>query len=61
MSPGAVTAVLAIGLVALVLGLLTASGALKRGNSGRRATLSGMFFPITWVVWYVYDEHPYRR
>jgi len=23
--------------------------------------MAGLFFPITWIVWYVHDEHPYPR
>lgn len=23
--------------------------------------LAGVCFPVTWVLWYVRDEHPYER
>lgn len=25
------------------------------------AALAGILFPVTWIVWYLKDEHPYRR
>jgi hypothetical protein len=47
---------------AFVLGLMlvTASGARRRGVGTGLAALAGLGFPITWAVWYVRDEHPYR-
>jgi hypothetical protein len=50
--------VLGGGLLALMF--LTAQGASRRGLALLPALLAGLFFPVTWVVWYVRDEHPYR-
>ena len=58
---GAVVAVLALavlGLAALSLMVLTAIGSHRRGNGVRVAVLSGIFFPLAWVVWYARDELP---
>ena len=41
--------------------VLTAMGARSRGRTITVAAVAGLFFPITWVCWYVCDEHPYRR
>jgi hypothetical protein len=38
----------------LAVGSLTASGARHRGQ--RFAWLSGLFFPVSWVIWYLIDE-----
>jgi hypothetical protein len=38
---------------------MTAQGAQRRGNGPWVVTLSGLFFPVAWVVWYLSDEHPY--
>ena len=40
----------------LAIASLTASGARRRGQRWRFAWLSGLFFPLTWVIWYVVDE-----
>ena len=40
---------------------LTTIGARRRGRGLMVALLAGLLFPITWVVWYLRDEHPYRR
>ena len=47
--------------VALPLPMLTAVGAHKRGLSMPLAALTGLFFPVTWTVWYMRDQHPCRR
>ena len=47
--------------VVLPLPVLTALGARRRGLTAPRAAVAGLFFPVTWTVWYVRDEHPYRR
>ena len=49
------------GLVLLALAVLTAQGSMVRGLHPGRAMLTGMFFPVTWVVWYARDEHPWAR
>jgi hypothetical protein len=49
----------ALGLSAvawLAIGSLTAWGARHRGKPWRYAWLSGLIFPLTWVIWYVVDE-----
>ena len=49
----------ATGLLApawLTMGWLTALGARRRGQRWCFAWLSGVFFPVTWVYWYVVDE-----
>jgi hypothetical protein len=48
-----------LGLLAavwLALGLLTAWGAGRRGQHWRFAWLSGLFFLLSWVIWYTVDE-----
>jgi hypothetical protein len=40
----------------LLVGLLTACGAECRGQRWRFAWLSGLFFPVSWVIWYMADE-----
>jgi hypothetical protein len=54
-------AVLAVLAVALLLAVLTALGAHARGQSIALSAVAGAFFPVTWAVWYVRDEHPYRK
>ena len=52
----------AIGLFAvalLALAVLTALGSTRRGARLPAAALSGLFFPVTWVLWYLRDVHPY--
>ena len=57
------SAVIALVLLVLLLVpfVLTALGARRRGNSLLSAAVAGLFFPVTWTVWYLRDEHPYRR
>ncbi len=52
---------LALAAVVLSLPVLTALGAHERGLPIGLAALAGILFPITWTVWYLRDEHPYRR
>ena len=47
--------------LSLPLALLTAVGAHRRGLATPVAVLTGLFYPVTWTVWYVKDEHPCRR
>lgn len=51
----------ALVVVALPLLVLTALGAHERGHPIWLSALAGAFFPVTWTVWYLHDEHPYRR
>ena len=54
-----------VAVVATVLSLppiaVTAVGARRRGLAWPVAVLAGVAFPVTWGVWYVRDEHPYRQ
>lgn len=53
-------AALVVALVALgVPAVLTGTGQRRRGSGLAVALVAGAFFPVTWVVWYVADEHPY--
>jgi hypothetical protein len=47
--------------VALALAVLTGLGAHRRGLTIPLSSLVGLVFPVTWTVWYLRDEHPYRR
>jgi hypothetical protein len=40
----------------LASGSLTARGARRRGQRWRFAWLTGLFFPVSWVIWYMIDE-----
>ncbi len=60
------TTVLVLGValgIALLLTLptLTALGARRRGSGPAGAVVSGVFFPITWTVWYLRDGRPNQR
>ena len=52
---GVAVAVLAVAWLAL--GALTAAGSRRRGRGLGLATLAGLFFPVTWVMWYLADHH----
>lgn len=52
---------LVLAAISLPLPVLTALGAHQRGRAASLAVLAGLFFPVTWTVWYLRDEHPYRR
>jgi hypothetical protein len=56
-----IVGLLALVAVALPLQVLTALGAHERGLSIGLSALAGAFFPFTWTVWYLRDEHPYRK
>jgi hypothetical protein len=53
----ALTLIVACAVVALMG--LTGVGAVRRGSLLRSAVLAGLFFPVTWTVWYVRDERPF--
>lgn len=55
-----VAVALVVGAALLMLMALTASGHHRRGHGLGLALAAGLFFPITWFVWYLRDEHPYR-
>jgi hypothetical protein len=54
----AVALVVAAPLVALMA--LTATGGRRRGHGLVAALVAGLFFPVTWAVWYLRDQHPGR-
>jgi hypothetical protein len=56
-----VHAFLVLAVAATPLAALTGLGAHRRGVGTPLAVLSGLCFPVTWTVWYLRDEHPYRR
>jgi hypothetical protein len=56
-----VIGLLMLAAMMLTLPVLTALGARRRGLAAPRAAVAGLFFPVTWTVWYVRDEHPYQR
>lgn len=43
------------------LAIATAVGAHRRGCRGALVVLAGVGYPVTWVVWYLRDQHPYSR
>ncbi|MDN4161968.1 hypothetical protein [Nocardioides abyssi] len=49
-------AALVAGAVVLALAGLTAVGERRRGHGAGVALVAGVFFPVTWVAWYVRDE-----
>ena len=54
----------AVALVAAAvvgLAVLTGLGARRRGAGALATVVSGLAFPVAWTLWYVRDEHPYRR
>ena len=50
-----------IGIIVLAVVTLTAAGSRRRGTGISLAVVAGLCFPITWVVWYLRDQRPYRR
>lgn len=60
MKPEVAGAALVMAAAVLVLMGLTATGEHRRGHGIVLALAAGLFFPITWTVWYLRDEQPYR-
>jgi hypothetical protein len=54
---GTLLVLLGAALVAawLALSALTFAGDLRRGQRWYLALVAGLFFPVTWVVWYLID------
>ncbi|HTW14054.1 MAG TPA: hypothetical protein VMF51_02935 [Nocardioides sp.] len=52
---------LVLAAVALALPVLTGLGDRRRGHGPAHVLIAGLFFPVTWAVWYVRDEQPYQR
>lgn len=46
--------------ITLPLPVFTGLGAHRRGLAIPLAVMAGLFFSVTWTVWYLWDEHPYR-
>ena len=61
MDDSMVTSVIAWIAPLLPLAVLTAFGERRRAGGLASAVVAGLFFPVTWIVWYLRDEHPYRR
>lgn len=58
----ALVSAVALGIVVLLgPATLTALGARRRGRGLAAAFAAGFFFPATWFIWYLLDEHPYKR
>jgi hypothetical protein len=47
--------------LALAMPVLTCVGACRRGAGVATAVVGGIFFPVTWAVWYARDERPWRN
>jgi hypothetical protein len=41
----------------LPFALLTAVGSVRRGEHIGSAVIYGLAFPVTWVVWFISDNH----
>jgi hypothetical protein len=54
-------AALILGVAVLGLMWLTAAGERQRRRGLGIAVVAGLFFPVTWTVWYLRDAHPYQR
>ncbi len=39
--------------------VLTGMGETQRGARPLTVVVAALFFPVTWMVWYVRDERPY--
>jgi hypothetical protein len=50
-----------LGLIVIAVAALTAVGERRRGGHISLAVVAGVCFPVTWVIWYVRDQHPFRR
>jgi hypothetical protein len=55
-----IVVLLLVALVWLPFAVLTGLGEHRRGARTVVAVLAGVAFPLTWVVWYVRDEHPFE-
>lgn len=60
MNPAVAALALVMGAALLTLMGLTATGERRRGHGLVLVVLAGAVFPLTWVVWYLRDERPYR-
>jgi hypothetical protein len=58
-----VVAAVALVLCAVLLACmaLTAVGQRRRGHGVAITVTAGIFFPVTWAVWYLRDERASRR
>jgi hypothetical protein len=61
MKPALVVVLLfGVSVLITIMGL-TMVGARRRGRGLPLAALAGLMFPVTWTIWYLHDEHPFRR
>ena len=60
MDPVITILALLLGVAVLSLMVLTAAGERRRGTGIGLSVVAGLFFPISWVVWYQRDERPSR-
>jgi hypothetical protein len=60
MDPGLAFLVGPLGGLLVLLAVLTALGGARRGVNAPRALIGGLFFPVTWVVWYLTDTRRLR-
>jgi hypothetical protein len=54
-------AALVLGAVLLGCVTLTAVGQRRRGHGVALTVAAGIFFPVTWAVWYLRDERASNR
>ena len=56
-----IISIVVLGSIVLAFATLTAVGSRRRGAHISLAILAGVCFPVTWVIWYVRDQRPFRR
>ena len=54
--PDLLAALVGAGMIVGALVWLTAIGERRRGHAWVVAVVAGVFFPVTWVVWYLRDD-----
>jgi hypothetical protein len=59
--PDLLAALVAAVMIVGALAWLTALGERRRGQSWPVAVVAGVFFPVTWVAWYLRDDLPGRH
>lgn len=59
MGPEVAAVALVLGAGVLTLMGLTATGERRRGHGVLVMLAAGIFFPVTWVVWYLRDDRPW--
>jgi len=56
MNAGPMLLVGPLGGLLVLLMVLTGVGGARRGAGTPLAVIGGLFFPVTWAVWYLHDE-----